>query len=246
MKRSHELELIDLGPNHYTEEEYRDCLRQLGRIGRHLGGDKATLSAFTRLKEPPWSILDVGCGGGDFAIRLAQTYPHAQVKGIDIDPLAIAYAREQAPLPNLAFEKSRDMGEEWDVVTATLVCHHLADDELVAFIQQACRAAGRRVILNDLHRHWIATAAFGAVAPLFFRNRLIIHDGFLSVRRAFKRRELEHFVQAAGIPLAACRITWHLGFRWIVEIDTTQLSLAEGSLALLPPTVSPNSVPTQR
>ncbi len=223
MTRSYELELIDRGPDHYTLDEYRDCLHQLGRIGRLIGGDRATLKAFAHLS--PTSILDVGCGGGQFTTRLAHRFPKTNVHGIDIDSTAIAYAREQSPtLPNLTFEESGEMKGSWDVVTATLVCHHLDDDKLVTFLQQACRAARHRVILNDLHRHWTATAAFGATAPLLFRNRLIVHDGLLSIRRAFKKRDLHHYLQQAGIPLAACRISWHLGFRWIVQIDTTQLS----------------------
>ena len=68
--RSQEPELIDLG--HYNEKEYEECLYQLDRIGRFLGGDKATFKAFDHLFAPPSSILDVGCGGGLFTMRLAQ------------------------------------------------------------------------------------------------------------------------------------------------------------------------------
>ena len=32
-KRSDQLELIDLGSQHYTQGEYFDCLHQLGKVG---------------------------------------------------------------------------------------------------------------------------------------------------------------------------------------------------------------------
>lgn len=39
-------------------------------------------------------ILDVGCGTGLIALMMAQRFPEAQVWGIDIDPEAVAQARE--------------------------------------------------------------------------------------------------------------------------------------------------------
>ena len=36
-KRTTKPELIDLGPKYYSDQEYQDCLRRLGQIGRWLG-----------------------------------------------------------------------------------------------------------------------------------------------------------------------------------------------------------------
>jgi len=41
----------------------------------------------------PASIVDVGCGSGEFAARLAQRYPDAEILGIDIDESHVARAR---------------------------------------------------------------------------------------------------------------------------------------------------------
>jgi ubiquinone/menaquinone biosynthesis C-methylase UbiE len=46
--------------------------------------------------EPPARVLDVGCGSGWAAIALAKGYPLARVDGLDLDPLALAAARENA------------------------------------------------------------------------------------------------------------------------------------------------------
>lgn len=231
-QRSHEPEWIDLGPSHYTRAEYRDCLNQLDRIGRFLGGDRATLKTLNQLPTPPNSILDVGCGGGLFTMRLAAHYPHARILGIDLSQEAIDFAREhlacaQPSLPHVQFlvpltPHLDDLTESFDVVMATLVCHHLSDQELISFLQQACRIAKKAVIINDLHRHPLATMGFGLLTPCFFRNRLIWHDGLLSIRRSFTRRDWWTYLAAAGIERRHCTVTWHWAFRWIVKIDTNK------------------------
>ena len=116
--RSDRLELMDLGPDHYSEEEYADCLKKIGRINKFLGGDRVSMRAFGRLSVAPDSILDVGCGGGLFAIQLAQRYPDTLVVGMGIDPDAIRIAwqnkneyeeKHKTKLNNLDFETSKKL-----------------------------------------------------------------------------------------------------------------------------------------
>lgn len=225
-ERSQTLEWIDIEPPCYTPEEYNDCLKQLERIGRFLGGDKATFRAFDRLDRPPGSILDVGCGGGQFALKLAKRYPKCSVKGIDLSPRAIEYARRQlAREPGLDVEFSlsptpelRQRPKSFDVVTSTLVCHHLSDEAIVDFIRRSVQVATQAVIINDLHRHFLASSGFLALAHLFFRNRLIFHDGPISIERAFKRKDWQAYLQAADIPEDSWSLSWHPFFRWILVI----------------------------
>ncbi len=224
--RIHTPEWLDLGPSYYTDEEYRECLLQLGRIGRYLGGDQATFWAFKSLKNPPQSILDVGCGGGQLAIRLAKLYPQAIIKGIDLSEPAIDFAKDslqkQKPhLQNVEFQvtpspKLNEPPKSFDVVTTTLVCHHLSDDEIIDFFKRSLSVAKEAVIINDLHRHTLARCTFSTIAPLFFPNRLIRHDGLLSIKRAFKRSDWLKYLNAAQIPPQAWSLTWHWAFRWIL------------------------------
>jgi 2-polyprenyl-3-methyl-5-hydroxy-6-metoxy-1,4-benzoquinol methylase len=228
--RSQELEWMDQGSLFCNTEEYENCLSQLDRVGRWLGGNRATFWAFHQLKKPPHSILDVGCGGGHFAIQLARHYPNAEVVGLDISPQAIDFAKrlledQDSSLSNVKFilAKTEELAyppNNFDVVTSTLVCHHLSDEQLVAFLQRAYFIAKQSIILNDLHRHHLATLGFAALSP-FFRNRVVVHDGLLSIRRAFTRQDWKDFLQAAEIPLKKASITWHWPFRWIVQIDTS-------------------------
>lgn len=229
-QRSYEKEWIDLGPSYYSAEEYRSCLYQLDRIGRFLGGDQANFWAFKQLKFYPSSILDVGCGGGLFTLRLAAHYPKAKVVGTDISKEAIEFAQKHLQksskqLSNVSFivppsPELSALSDKFDVIIATLVCHHLSDEELISFLRQACLVAKKTVIINDLHRHFLATLGFATIAPLFFRNRLIWDDGLLSIKRGFKRSEWESYLHAAGIKSPYFQIKWHWAFRWMVIIDT--------------------------
>jgi 2-polyprenyl-3-methyl-5-hydroxy-6-metoxy-1,4-benzoquinol methylase len=198
----------------------------LDRIGRLLGGNKATFSAFDQLKTLPQSILDVGCGGGLFTKSLAQKYPAAKVTGIEISKEAIQFAQKHAVSPSLTnlnfiLQDTPQMNfapNSVDVITTTLVCHHLTDEELILFLKDAYRIAAKAIIINDLHRHPLASLSYRCVTPFLFRNRMIMHDGLISIQRGFKRHEWVKLITAARIPLEHCSISWHWAFRWIVRI----------------------------
>jgi len=226
-QRSSQLEWLDTG-EHYSPEEYVDCLEKLDRVGRWLGGDRATLAAIAQQFPHPKTILDVGCGGGFFAIKIAENYPQAKVTGIDTNPDAVAFARrllqQLSYSPSNVFFEARNQPQLrepqglYDIILATLVCHHMKDDVLVAFLKQAFSLANQGIIINDLHRHPVAFAAFKGLAPIFFRNRIVQHDGPLSIRRAFTRNDWESYLNAAEIPKKCYHIDWRWAFRWIVTI----------------------------
>jgi 2-polyprenyl-3-methyl-5-hydroxy-6-metoxy-1,4-benzoquinol methylase len=224
--RSLEKELIDLGPDYYNFEEYSDCLKKLGSIGNVLGGNRASILAFNKLSIDPVSILDVGCGGGDFTRLLAKKYNKAQVVGIDFSKEAINCAKnhpENKDLANLSFEvpstlELNQQSKSFDIVTATLVCHHMNDNQLVDFLKRAAIVAKKAIILNDLHRHSLAYFSYYCIAPLFFRNRLITHDGLISIKRGFIKKEWISYLKNAGFKPSQYTISWEFPFRWIITI----------------------------
>ena len=222
--RSKELELLDLGSDYYSKEEYEHCLHQLDRIGHYLGGNRATLKIIKKVSKPE-TVLEVGCGGGQFTLQLGNIFHEAQITGIDISREAIDIAQKslsQTSLKNVSFNMCSNQLEypsnSFDVITTTLVCHHMSDEQIVEFLKNAYRIARKSIIINDLHRHWLAYAGFFVIAKLFFPNRLIFNDGLLSIRRSFKRKDWIQYLTAAGIPLENCSITWHWAFRWIVHV----------------------------
>lgn len=221
-KRSQQKELIDLGPAFYSENEYKDCLKKLFHINKLMGIFRST-RRFLRLSDKNTTLLDIGCGGGLFLLHLSRYFPQMKMLGIDINDLAIKEAtnhlndwQKKKLAQNLLFRVQHLeialLENQFDVVLATLLCHHLSDEELILFLQQVHAKAGKLVIINDLHRHSLAYWCFAFISPWLFRNRLITHDGLISVRKGFTRTEWQQFLMKANI--ANYQIKWCWPFRW--------------------------------
>jgi len=225
-QRSQEKELIDLGPAFYTPEEYADCLKKLFYVSRILGFFRHTVSV---LKSFPLnaSLLDVGCGGGLFLLHLSQYYPQMRFYGTDIAADAIVRAQNEqlswsskhAVEVDFYHQNSPELMLEensFDIVLTTLVCHHLDDEALVSFLKNALQGARIAVLINDLHRHPIAYGCYFWMSRLLFRNRLITHDGLISIQRGFTRKEWHALMRAAQIEHYT--IKWCFPFRWSVVL----------------------------
>lgn len=222
--RSQEKELLDLGPAFYTPKEYTDCLRKLFYVSRILGFFKHTVKLLKK-SSPSASLLDVGCGGGLFLLNLSRYYPNMHFCGTDISTDAIHRAQnELARWPSshkvhVEFYASDKptlelVENSYDIVLTTLVCHHLEDDALVLFLKSALHGARTAVMINDLHRHSVAYWFYKWTSPWLFRNRLITHDGLISIQRGFTRKEWHALLQAANIK--HFQVKWCFPFRWSV------------------------------
>ena len=196
----------------------------LGAINRWLGGSRATLARFEAFSRG-WRrgerirVLEVACGGGDLARDLmswgrARGY-ELEVTGLDISASTLACARRRggsAPRPTFVcadIHNSPCREHSFDYVSCSLYFHHLTDDEVVQTLQTFDRIVRRGIVVNDLVRglrhyvwSWIFTRPFNAV----LRN-----DGPLSVRRAFRPRELAALVERSGIGWLSIRR--HFGHR---------------------------------
>jgi SAM-dependent methyltransferase len=102
---------------------------------------------------PDASLLDIGCGTGQFSRRFARA--GYRVTGIDPDPERIAYAQEHAhgndtyligDGTHLAFAD-----QQFDAAVAvTSLC--FVENQL-AFVKEMCRVARGRIVLGLLNRH---------------------------------------------------------------------------------------------
>jgi SAM-dependent methyltransferase len=223
-QRSTEKEWIDLGPDYYTELEYQQCMQKLFAVNRFLGFFADTKRILKQFAETI-SVLDIGCGNGLFVLHLSKHYPNMQFKGTDISEAAIKLANSE--LQNWKIQKTTKISFEipsqpqltlpansTDVILATLLCHHLTDEQLSLFLQQSLQTCRQAVIINDLHRHRIAYHLYRFLSPILFRNRLITHDGLISIRRGFTRIEWQRVLKHAGI--SHYKIQWRFPFRWRV------------------------------
>ncbi|KTC93195.1 methyltransferase domain-containing protein [Legionella cincinnatiensis] len=226
-KRSKEKELIDLGPDYYTPQEYIQSLKKLFKINQLMGIFKHTVHLLKQF--PPNAVLvDVGCGGGLFLISLGKYYPNMRLLGLDVSKEAIQLAQDE--LQNCQ-QLNRTISIEFqlqhqpkleltpnsvDIILINLVCHHLDDEELVHFLLKANNTARHAVIINDLQRNFFAYWFYKIISPLLFNNRLITHDGLISIQKGFTRKELKTLLKQANIN--NYRIKWHFPFWWSILI----------------------------
>ncbi|SIO25589.1 Methyltransferase domain-containing protein [Singulisphaera sp. GP187] len=202
--RSVEPELMD-APG-LPEAEVAQAYRVLRRVNRQLGNLHSLGRELQRfLDEEPRggqetvTILDVGSGSGDLpqALRarlVRQGIPN-HVLGLDRDPTAVALAHNPSPSESLEIIQGDALRLPFadgsiDLVTAVKFAHHFHAEGLTRLIAEMARVAGRRVIVLDIQRHWLAYWGFIAWSRLLTRNRLVRYDGPLSVLRGFTAGEL--------------------------------------------------------
>lgn len=207
-------------------QDFNACLRDIERINIATNAYAPTLrflEALVQERPEPVSVLDVGFGGGDMMRRIRRwAVRHGvemQITGIDISPWAAQSARAQTPVDMaLAFVTAdiHDYEPEapFDVVISSLFTHHLADDELVRFLQWMEAHTRRGWFINDLHRHPLPFHVILHSSRLLRMNRLVRHDAPLSVARAFTRADWLRYLGMAGIAHDDVCLRWHFPFRY--------------------------------
>ncbi|WP_439881125.1 methyltransferase domain-containing protein [Pontibacter sp. MBLB2868] len=221
--RSNEPELMD--DLTMSGEELRKNLEELEVINHWLGGYNVVLDALDKLDVPQnhtLRIADIGCGGGDTLKSITKWARRKNVKveleGIDANDFMVQFARKRcAAYPEISVSQFDVFSEafaakQYDVVVCSLFCHHFTDAQLVSMFRQLYRQAHTAIIINDLHRHWLAYYSIKYITALFSSSRLVKNDAPLSVWRAFKRVELEQLLAQAGIQNYSLKWMW--AFRW--------------------------------
>ena len=96
----------------------------------------------------PRRVLDIGCGVGHTAWRMARAWPQAQVVGSDISPMSIEVAQTCFKLPNLSYHTGplaeSVTGDGFDLVVMTDVYEHIAPTDRLNL-----QAAIRRLMASE-------------------------------------------------------------------------------------------------
>ena len=152
------------------------------------------------MQQKTYTVLDVGFGGGDIPIYLSTL---AREKGIDlhitaieIDERALEFVQQLPPQPRVQFRQASletilEEGQKFDFVISNHVLHHLSENQLSHFLDQACSLATSAVCFNDIRRSDIGFLLFG-IASQVFRHSFVSEDGLMSIRRSFTKKELEN------------------------------------------------------
>lgn len=210
-QRSDELEYIDTGD--YTPAEYESCIGELQLVNRWMG-DAHSLKAslFEEVDTQAlqsFSILDVGAGSGEL-LRVTATWARqagrrASAVGLELNERSAESINEESD----RFDEINSVRGDalrlpfadasFDYVICSLFTHHFVDEQVVQILREMSRVAKRRIFVIDLHRHPIAYLLYTTVGKLVLHNRLLRHDGALSILRSFKADELLQLAQRAGL-----------------------------------------------
>lgn len=226
--RSTEEEIMD--DLNMSGEQLINSLDQLATINKWLGGNKITIDGLkiilkNQSKEKTICIVDLGCGNGDMLRKVADfgrkngyTF---QLLGIDANQATIEYAIQlSASYPEITYHKEDVLSIEfethkYDIAMCTLFLHHFKDPVALAFVQTILKNAKIGVLINDLHRHWLAYSLF-KLLTLVIDNQMTKRDGLTSILKAFKREDLDRFSEKLNYKST---ITWRWAFRyqWIIK-----------------------------
>jgi ubiquinone/menaquinone biosynthesis C-methylase UbiE len=120
--------------------------------------------------------------------------------------------------------------DAFDIAHASLVLHHLEPDEAVVLLREMGRVGVRGVVINDLARGWLPWLGAWLTLHAITRNRFTLHDGPLSVRRAYTIGEARQLLARAGLRVVHEGVGF-AGHRWAVAAvrEVTPDSSAESA-----------------
>jgi ubiquinone/menaquinone biosynthesis C-methylase UbiE len=230
-RRSYELEYIDTG--NYTPAEYEGCIGELQLVNRWMG-DAHTLknTLFKNIAEAQlqsFSVLDVGAGSGEL-LRVTAAWARETgraMRGVGLElneRSASSILDESREFPEISSVRGNALKlpfakADFDYVICSLFTHHFGEEQVVQILSEMNRVARRRLIVIDLHRHPIAYFLYTTLGKLFLKNRLIRHDGALSILRSFKAEELFELAKRAGLRNA--QVERHFPYRLALNAQTT-------------------------
>jgi 2-polyprenyl-3-methyl-5-hydroxy-6-metoxy-1,4-benzoquinol methylase len=147
-----------------------------------------------------FSFLDIGFGGGDIPLKLAQWLQedgiNFSITAIDPDPRAIEFAQtleRPAEVEFLQCELSEldPSAQQFDFILSNHLVHHLNEQQLLSVLQQTKALCSKSVLFNDLRRSDWAWLLFNIFSRPFFRDSFITEDGLISIKRSYTQKELQ-------------------------------------------------------
>jgi len=174
-------------------------------------------------------VLDLAAGHGGFPLAATR---EARKRGLDFHFTASDLKREYldmgqeiADRENLpvdfivqdALDLSNIDPDSYDIIVCTQSLHHFPAGLITVMFDAATRAATRGVVFADACRSALSGGLIAVTGTLRMRNAAFVHDGWVSMRRAFVPEELELLARMARddgelesrwVPPAHCLLRW--------------------------------------
>lgn len=178
-----------------------------------------------RLPDFPASghVLDLGCGPGDIAVRVARRYPGVAVDGVDGAEAMLAPGRERLRREGLAERVGLHRAllprdplprVRYDAVVSNSLLHHLHDPMVLWQAVATALAPGAPVFVADLARPVDAATVDALVAAMATEPAVLQHDFRASLHAAFTPDEVRTQLIEAGLGLSVEMLDDHHLIAW--------------------------------
>jgi hypothetical protein len=209
-RRAQMLELMD-DPS-VDFETWRACLVDLAKVNRATLAYRPTLAFLNRVHDGglwptdrPVVILDVGSGYADTLRKIGRWAKarslDVRLQALDLNPWS-ERAAERAPGSAGIQFITEDLFEHRggaDIVLSSLFTHHLSNRDVVRFLEWQEVNARIGWFINDLERHPFSYFGFSLLSRVMLWHRFVVHDGPVSIRRAFRPDDWTRLLSAAGV-----------------------------------------------
>ncbi len=170
----------------------------------------------------PLRLLDLATGSADVPLALAKRAARAElameILGVDRSTVAVrqaesAFAQRSSELEGIrasflaadVLDAGLALPTGWDVVTCSLFCHHLTQEQVVGLLQVMRGVTGGMLAVSDLERSRLNLLMVGAGSRLVTLSRVVHQDAVQSVRAAFTCDEFAAMCIRAGVSGATIR-----------------------------------------
>lgn len=238
MQRINQKEIMD--DVTITDHRIVRALDELRIVNKFLGGNHVSAEGVTSLAgdltrahwmkaemphTAPTTILDIGSGGSDALNRLAAR-GGVRIISLDLNTGVCAYVHTHDRTAEVICGNALTLPvrhHSVDIVHASLFLHHLTETEIEHLLRQSLCICRLGIVINDLRRSFAAYAGIWLLTRLFGASPMVRHDGPLSVRRGFSRRDLSAILDR--LPAASYSIHRRWAFRWLVVVRKEAITI---------------------
>ncbi|WP_050669756.1 class I SAM-dependent methyltransferase [Luteipulveratus halotolerans] len=186
----------------YSSEEPLEARRSIWR-GTVDGTAPHDLALARVVEVAPADVLEIGCGTGEFAVRVAAALPDATVTATDQSERMVDLSRERGVSAEVVDATDLPYADaSFDVVCAMWMLYHVPDlERTIAEVRRVLRPGGRFIAATNSERHTADLRALAGIGPA--RTQFSSENGEAALRAHFEHVVAHHHTARAVADHAA-------------------------------------------